>query len=281
MRQAGKVDLLHSTKPDPIALTYRQLRHFAPSCLTDGVGGNLQSHPMRIIKLSKFDTVFRTAADVISFFEKDLYRRSPKGAFRVTPRKQHMHDLAKGSLLLFSYQTQCMFIGRAQGAIQKDDPMDKFFDPKWPAQFVIDMKSVFPVTGSLHSYEKALRKKTGFSNSIVQTREWPSIPDKYEKFTLHYFGAKSTKQHALDDQAPPRGNENPDRALSSHWTYHRDPVVRKYVLGRARGRCEYCGKHGFLLPSGHRFLETHHVISLAKEGADTPRNVIALCPNHH
>jgi predicted HNH restriction endonuclease len=30
-----------------------------------------------------------------------------------------------------------------------------------------------------------------------------------------------------------------------------------------------------------RYLETHHVIFLAHDGADKPTNVIALCPNDH
>ena len=32
---------------------------------------------------------------------------------------------------------------------------------------------------------------------------------------------------------------------------------------------------------GSRYLETHHVIALAKDGADNLTNVIALCPNDH
>lgn len=42
-----------------------------------------------------------------------------------------------------------------------------------------------------------------------------------------------------------------------------------------------CGKHGFARPDGTIYLETHHIISLANDGADRITNVIALCAEHH
>jgi len=77
------------------------------------------------------------------------------------------------------------------------------------------------------------------------------------------------------------GADAPDRALSQRWTYERDPKVREAVLQRAQGRCEYCGQPGFLMGDGRRYLETHHIIALANEGADKPTNVIAVCANDH
>jgi 5-methylcytosine-specific restriction endonuclease McrA len=64
-------------------------------------------------------------------------------------------------------------------------------------------------------------------------------------------------------------------------TYLRDQKVRSAVLLRAAGRCEYCGEEGFLKEDDSRYLETHHVIALANDGADKLTNVIALCPNDH
>lgn len=77
------------------------------------------------------------------------------------------------------------------------------------------------------------------------------------------------------------GSDDPARALYVGYTYLRDPNVRSAVLIRAAGHCEYCGEEGFLKPDGSRYLETHHVIALANEGADKLTNVIALCPNDH
>jgi 5-methylcytosine-specific restriction protein A len=94
---------------------------------------------------------------------------------------------------------------------------------------------------------------------------------------------RGTFDSALDDLADsaPEGNQNPDRALHTGYSYKRDGEVRSRVLKRAKGRCEYCGEEGFLMNNGVRYLEAHHIISLADQGPDTMENVIALCPKHH
>ena len=95
--------------------------------------------------------------------------------------------------------------------------------------------------------------------------------------------ARGNFDSAIDDLAgaAPPGNESPDRALHSGYSYKRDPKVRAHVIKRSKGRCEYCGKEGFLMVNGERFVEAHHIISLAEQGPDTIDNVIALCPDHH
>ncbi|MGA7157866.1 MAG: HNH endonuclease signature motif containing protein [Acidobacteriaceae bacterium] len=77
------------------------------------------------------------------------------------------------------------------------------------------------------------------------------------------------------------GTDAPVRELSQSWSYPRDPKVRDAVLSRTKGRCEFCGAEGFLKPDGSRYVETHHIIALAAEGADRATNVIGLCPNDH
>jgi hypothetical protein len=96
----------------------------------------------------------------------------------------------------------------------------------------------------------------------------------YRRLTANYDDAKLD---AIDDL----GTDAPDRAKSEVWSYARDPEVRKAVMRRAKGACEYCGRHGFLKRNGSRYLESHHVIALANDGEDRLTNVIALCPNDH
>jgi len=92
----------------------------------------------------------------------------------------------------------------------------------------------------------------------------------------------STSFSAIEDIATsPLGNATPDRALHVAWAYSRDSHVRAFVLKRAKGRCEYCGREGFQMSGGSRYVETHHIIALADQGSDTIQNVIALCANHH
>jgi 5-methylcytosine-specific restriction protein A len=93
---------------------------------------------------------------------------------------------------------------------------------------------------------------------------------------------KKGNENAADDLSDiPEGNPFPDRAKTISEYIERDARVRKYVLKRANGKCEYCGERGFPTANGGLYVETHHIISLCDSGRDTVDNVIALCPQHH
>ena len=70
------------------------------------------------------------------------------------------------------------------------------------------------------------------------------------------------------------------RTLESE-VFERSAEVRRLVLNRAGGRCEYCGAEGFQTAARGIYLETHHVVPLSESGPDTVTNVVAVCPNHH
>ena len=91
------------------------------------------------------------------------------------------------------------------------------------------------------------------------------------------------KGSAIDDLGTPlpEGLRNPDRAASIQYTFKRDPEVRRFVVSRANGCCEYCGWEGFLMGNGRGYIEAHHIIALSEQGPDTTENVIGLCPNCH
>jgi 5-methylcytosine-specific restriction endonuclease McrA len=82
---------------------------------------------------------------------------------------------------------------------------------------------------------------------------------------------------AIDDLES--GRNNPESYIGKR--YPRDQKVRDKVLRRAAGKCEFCGEIGFETKDHGRYLETHHIIRLADDGADLMSNVIALCPDHH
>jgi 5-methylcytosine-specific restriction endonuclease McrA len=111
-------------------------------------------------------------------------------------------------------------------------------------------------------------------------KAWQYVQDFYpgDRFFRRLRGEHTIPEpDAIDDL----GIDSPARELSKSWRYPRDPKVRATVLARAKGRCEFCGAQGFLKRDGTRYLETHHIIALADDGADRVTNVIALCPNNH
>ncbi len=93
--------------------------------------------------------------------------------------------------------------------------------------------------------------------------------------------SKSKNGKKQDDAIDDIGIDHPEAQTYVGARYPRDSAVRKQVISRARGVCEYCNKPGFLVENGERYLECHHIIALAKDGADRLTNVIALCPNDH
>ena len=129
------------------------------------------------------------------------------------------------------------------------------------------MAELEEVRGGVYEHLKHLRDKFG----IQYVRDG----DRYRIL--------ETSASAFDDlpEKPPTGSEHPESKVHTATRYLRDHKVRAYVLKRAKGRCEYCGVLGFGLADGGFYLETHHILSLAKKGHDTPRNVIAVCATHH
>lgn len=80
-------------------------------------------------------------------------------------------------------------------------------------------------------------------------------------------------QEGLDTEVP--------RREVSGSVFQRSAEVRRQVLARASGHCEFCSKAGFRMSNGSVYLETHHIVPLHQKGLDNPHNVIALCADHH
>ena len=59
-------------------------------------------------------------------------------------------------------------------------------------------------------------------------------------------------------------------------------ALRSLVISRASGLCQLCGNPApFNSPGGEPYLEIHHVIPSRDGGEDSPKNLVALCPNCH
>lgn len=64
--------------------------------------------------------------------------------------------------------------------------------------------------------------------------------------------------------------------------HQRSVWVAEHAKRRAAGCCELCRKPApFNDRNGKPYLETHHIVWLARDGADTIENTVALCPNCH
>lgn len=120
--------------------------------------------------------------------------------------------------------------------------------------------------------ERGLRALEGRGNH----KAWEKVRELIPLEAL-YSNLSAPFRDAVDDL----GTDDPAQDLYTGKRYGRDPRVRSEVERRANGRCEHCGDRGFLRADGSFYVETHHVIALANDGADRMSNVIGLCANHH
>lgn len=100
------------------------------------------------------------------------------------------------------------------------------------------------------------------------------------------YETKAKKARRLSDEELKRRAKNAKKSKGVRNTvskqYDRDPWVAEYAKRIANGICQLCKKPApFINKAGEPYLETHHIIWLAKEGQDTIENTVALCPNCH
>lgn len=126
--------------------------------------------------------------------------------------------------------------------------------------------------------ETSLNELNGYGNKTAWQEVKRRIPNLYEKLTS---SVTCKKEDTANDAINDLGADLAEKEVVSGTRYARDPKVRSAVEIRAKGKCELCCKQGFARPDGSFYLETHHIIALAKDGADRVTNVIALCAEHH
>lgn len=93
---------------------------------------------------------------------------------------------------------------------------------------------------------------------------------------------KTLSDDELDKRLTLSENEKPGYTYVKVKNYQRSDAVIEKVLRCAKGICELCKSPApFIKTDKSAYLEVHHIDQLAKGGADTVENAVALCPNCH
>lgn len=94
--------------------------------------------------------------------------------------------------------------------------------------------------------------------------------------------AKCLDKQSLIDMVKKVKRRAPQRRVTTT-VFERDPYIREYARRRSDSRCEMpgCSYRGFKKTDGTRYIEVHHVQSLADQGFDVVENVAAVCANCH
>lgn len=127
-------------------------------------------------------------------------------------------------------------------------------------------------TATLRNALNAVNAHVKYYEQLRKTklRNISELLEKYSKLLNDSTNRSTTNTDAIDDlDAWPEGVSKPEKVNRSVSTYQRNDEVRRTVLSRAKGCCEFCGEEGFLMHDGNRrYLEAHHIIALASDGSD-------------
>jgi len=89
--------------------------------------------------------------------------------------------------------------------------------------------------------------------------------------------ARSLSDEVVAARARSTGRTQVGQRVATVQQHQRSPYVAEHAKRRAKGHCELCKLPApFADKSGRPYLETHHVVWLARGGADTVDN----CPMH-
>lgn len=118
-----------------------------------------------------------------------------------------------------------------------------------------------------------LKLKTGeryIDQDAVQT--WREKKQKQaKKLTLAELGERALKSNVQSSEYKTTVKQ-----------YARNEYVVEYAKRLANGVCQLCDQPApFKDKKGMPYLETHHIVWLARGGEDTIFNTVALCPNCH
>lgn len=132
---------------------------------------------------------------------------------------------------------------------------------------------------------------------LLQWREkQPDIQNQslleYVAYLYEHFGVPPTVDKGLAKKKTRLKKLKDDlkafdgRHVKTHMTEvevkERSTLVAEIVKERAAGVCQLCNKPApFFNKKGEAYLECHHVIWIARGGADEVYNAVALCPNCH
>lgn len=132
--------------------------------------------------------------------------------------------------------------------------------------------------------ERKMRNVWIFPLKIIQNQKTAEITNRLseQKYNAKAKKAKRMSDEKLKERAILSGTEKVGVRNAKSKTYERNPYVAEYAKRRANGICELCEQPApFKNKEGEPFLETHHIDWLARGGADTIENTVALCPNCH
>lgn len=123
----------------------------------------------------------------------------------------------------------------------------------------------------LKVYEYYIGKK--FVNTFV------SIDEKEQKEIVKFYQKNKSKEEIVIELNNLEPSE-PETIIVNHKTYKRDNKTIALIKILRDFKCQICST-SILKKNGEKYVEGAHIKPKHQKGAETPDNIILLCPNHH
>lgn len=124
-------------------------------------------------------------------------------------------------------------------------------------------------------YVFPLRLLNGGARPIPEPRDVEKIRASRE------YAFNKLSMEELKRRAESAGRQTPARQSMIGNQIERNVAIAVYVKRLANGKCDLCRQAAPFSTKNGPYLECHHIKHLAKGGADTVNNAVALCPNCH
>ncbi len=162
---------------------------------------------------------------------------------------------------------------RKKRAVKMDFALQKADRESLPIRVIV-------CEGSQRTESEAQRRAGRAEHRLLDALPWQVASYDWDSGDCVLARGRITPPFIDQFDLPVQGDA-PERRTVTGQQIVRNAEIRRRVLERAAGKCEWCGGSGFRMENGGVFLETHHIIPLSEDGPDSEENVAALCPNHH
>lgn len=215
-------------------------------------------------KISRFWNGFGLSSE--SQFNTD---KSNNIAVEINIAKKGISRSVRGSFVIDDSTDEVMLIhrGRVNGFTKEE------FNDWYPEQFT----SIYDDDGN--NEEKVIviavitssdfiEKLTDFVKNVAKFKELAKI--------------RALSDKKLDEIIRTLENKKPATRIVAKTEFQRSEYLVEFAKRQAQGKCRLCKCDApFKKENGEAYLEIHHVKWLSRDGYDSPKNVVALCPNCH
>lgn len=113
----------------------------------------------------------------------------------------------------------------------------------------------------------------------LKVKDEPSIVDEIEQVEIANHLKDKTKSDLINELKNSESSSS-EKVTVNHKSYKRNNKIVALIKILRNFECQICGQF-ILKKDGSKYIEAAHIIPKHKQGNESPKNIILLCPNQH